>query len=265
MSSIPLTSISDTAVSVSALGLGTVKFGRNEEVKYPEGFEIPDDKQVLKLLSQAHEAGINLLDTAPAYGTAQERIGELVGNDDDWIISSKVGERFANGVSEYIYTADETRSTVENSLRTLKRDALDIVLIHSNGDDMHVLKQTDVMETLLKLKDEGKVRATGVSSKTVEGGLYALQHLDIVMCMYNLIETDELPIIEKAAELNKGIFIKKGLMSGHLNKANTENPLQASYDHIFGQPGVSSLIVGTINPKHLQQNIDALMNSPVAA
>lgn len=259
---IPLKSIADTGLLVSALGLGTVKFGRNEEVKYPQGFEIPDDEQVLKLLSQAHDAGINLLDTAPAYGTAQQRLGQLVGNDESWIISSKVGERFANGRSEYIYTAEETCSAVENSLRILRREALDIVLIHSNGDDMHILQETAVPETLLKLKTQGKIRAVGISSKTVEGGLYALQSFDIVMCMYNLVETGELPVIEKAAELDKGIFIKKGLMSGHLNQANTDNPLQASYDHIFREPGVSSLIVGTINADHLRQNIDALLNSP---
>ncbi|MCW8964085.1 MAG: aldo/keto reductase [Gammaproteobacteria bacterium] len=254
----PHVKIADTGLSVSRLGLGTVKFGRNEEVKYPESFEIPDDQQVLALLSQAHDAGINLLDTAPAYGSAQQRLGKLVGNNDDWLICSKVGERFANGISEYVYTEAETRQTVENSLRDLKREALDIVLIHSNGDDLHVLQETPVMETLLRLKQEGKIRAAGVSSKTVAGGLLALQHLDVVMCMYNLLETDELPVILAASESDKGIFIKKGLMSGHLDKASQDNPLLASYRHIFAQPGVSSLIVGTINPQHLQQNIDAL-------
>jgi len=258
MSNIPHKLIADTGLSVSMLGLGTVKFGRNEEVKYPEQFEIPNDQHVMTLLSQAQDAGINLLDTAPAYGTAQQRLGKLVGNSKDWLICSKVGERFVGGVSEYVYTEAETRQTVENSLRELNREALDIVLIHSNGDDMHVLQETDVMETLLRLKEEGKLRATGISSKTVEGGLLALQHLDVVMCMYNLLETGELPVIEAAAEQNKGIFIKKGLMSGHLNKATQDNPLLASYQHIFAHPGITSMIVGTINPEHLQQNIDTL-------
>lgn len=259
MSNIPHKPIANTGLEVSMLGLGTVKFGRNEDVKYPEHFEIPDDQQVLALLSQAHDAGINLLDTAPAYGTAQQRLGKLVGNSEDWLICSKVGERFINGVSEYIYTEAETRQTVENSLRELNRDVLDIVLIHSDGDDMHVLQETDVMETLLRLKEEGKIRATGISSKTVEGGLLALQHLDVVMCMYNLLEVNELPVIEAASEQGKGIFVKKGLMSGHLGKAERDNPLLASYQHIFAQTGVSSMIVGTINPKHLAQNIEALL------
>ena len=200
MSSIPHVNLADTGLSVSQLGLGTVKFGRNEDVKYPQAFEIPDDKQVLALLSQAHEAGINLLDTAPAYGSAQQRLGTLIGNSDDWLICSKVGERFANGVSEYIYTKEETRQTVENSLRELNREALDIVLIHSNGDDLHVLQQTPVVETLLRMKEAGKIRAVGISSKTVEGGLLALQQLDVVMCMYNLQEQSELQVIEAASQ-----------------------------------------------------------------
>jgi aryl-alcohol dehydrogenase-like predicted oxidoreductase len=259
MPDIPQKPVADTGLSVSMLGLGTVKFGRNQEVKYPERFDIPDDQQVIALLSQAHDAGINLLDTAPAYGNAQQRLGKLIGNSDDWVICSKVGERFSNGVSEYIYTEEVTRQTVENSLRELNRESLDIVLVHSNGNDLHILQHTPVMETLLRLKQEGKVKATGISSKTVEGGLYALQHMDIVMCMYNLQESAELPVIQTAQEQGKAIFIKKGLMSGHMNKTDSGNPLLDSYQHIFAQGGVTSLIVGTINPKHLQQNIDSLL------
>lgn len=259
MPNLPQKPVADTGLNVSMLGLGTVKFGRNEEVKYPESFEIPDDDQVIALLSQAHDAGINLLDTAPAYGTAQQRLGRLVGNSSDWVICSKVGERFTNGVSEYIYSEVETRQTIENSLRELKRETLDIVLIHSSGDDLYVLEQTPVMETLLQMKQEGKIRATGISSKTVEGGLLALQHLDVVMCMYNLQERDELPVIQAAAEQDKAVFIKKGLMSGHLHKADEDDPLLASYQHIFAQQGVTSLIVGTINPRHLMQNVETLL------
>jgi len=65
--------ISDTGIAVSPLGLGTVKMGRNTAVKYPRHFEIPDDKQVQNVLSQAWELGINLLDTAPAYGNSEQR------------------------------------------------------------------------------------------------------------------------------------------------------------------------------------------------
>lgn len=250
--------IADTGLVVSQLGLGTVKFGRNQAVKYPQEFEIPDDRHVMTLLSQAQDAGINLLDTAPAYGTAQQRLGRIVGRDDSWVICSKVGERFTGGQSKYLYTEEETRTTVDTSLQELRRETLDIVLIHSGGNDMKILQDTPVLETLLSLKEEGKVRAIGISSKTVEGGLYALKYMDVVMCMYNLVQTAELPVIQAAGEMNKAVFIKKGLMSGHLDNSTSDDPLQASYDHIFAQSGVSSLIVGTISHEHLAQNIHAL-------
>jgi len=68
-----------TGLEVSALGLGTVKFGRNTGVKYPAGFELPSAAEIGELLAVARDLGINLLDTAPAYGSSEERIGKSVG------------------------------------------------------------------------------------------------------------------------------------------------------------------------------------------
>ena len=71
----------------------TVKLGRNDGVKYPEPFSIPDDKEAHALLAAAKSLGINLIDTAPAYGTSEERLGTLLaGEREDWIICTKVGE-----------------------------------------------------------------------------------------------------------------------------------------------------------------------------
>ena len=58
--------------AVSALGLGTVKFGRNRGVKYPsdDGFRLPSDREIETLLDTVLASGIDLLDTAPAYGSA---------------------------------------------------------------------------------------------------------------------------------------------------------------------------------------------------
>ncbi|HHH13074.1 MAG TPA: aldo/keto reductase, partial [Thiolapillus brandeum] len=55
--------LGSTGIEVSPLGLGTVKIGRNQQVKYPRGFELPDDAQVERLLWLARELGINLVDT----------------------------------------------------------------------------------------------------------------------------------------------------------------------------------------------------------
>ena len=71
-------SLGATGLRVSPLGLGTVKFGRNRGVKYPRTFELPTDRAILNLLETAWESGINLLDTAPAYGASEERLGRLL-------------------------------------------------------------------------------------------------------------------------------------------------------------------------------------------
>ena len=63
--------IAGTDIKVSPLGFGTVKLGRDQGVKYPAGFKIPDDREAVVLLDQAQSLGINLLDTAPAYGAVK--------------------------------------------------------------------------------------------------------------------------------------------------------------------------------------------------
>ena len=63
---------------ISRLGLGTVKLGRDQGVRYPTGVRIPDNRAAGHLLDVASELGINLLDTAPAYGSSEERLGALL-------------------------------------------------------------------------------------------------------------------------------------------------------------------------------------------
>src|SRR5271156_1710204 len=110
----------NTGLSVSKLGLGTVKFGRNQQVNYPEAFELPSDQTILTLLASAKELGINLLDTAPAYGASEERLGKLlIGQRDAWIISTKVGEEFSHGKSHYDFTPEHIRASIQRSLKHL--------------------------------------------------------------------------------------------------------------------------------------------------
>ena len=248
--------LGSTGIRVSPLGLGTVKFGRNRQVKYPSAFELPSDDEILDLLGLARELGINLLDTAPAYGSSQERLGRLLGaRRDEWVIVSKVGEIFEDGESRFDFSFDYTVATVEQSLRTLNTDYLDCVLIHSDGHDLRILEQEGVVDALRELKRRGLIRSHGMSSKTVAGGLRVVRELDVVMATCNLDYNAELPVLEAAARQGKGVLIKKGLMSGHVRG---QAGVRDSFAHVFAQPGVSSMIVGTINPVHLSDNVRAL-------
>lgn len=247
-----LRALGDTGIAVSPLGLGTVKIGRNQQVKYPAGFELPDDAAVRNLLAVARDCGINLIDTAPAYGTSMQRLGQLLPKREEWVIVSKVGEFFEQGESHFDFSYKTTLRVVEESLRTLRRDTIDAVLIHSDGNDLHILEREGAPDALRELKERGLIRAHGLSIKTAEGGLKTVAEMDLVMATCNPAYREEIPVLEAAAIHNKGVLIKKGLQSGHAAS------IEESLAFIFSQPAVSSLIVGTINPDHLRQNVAAL-------
>ena len=244
-----------TGISVSPYGIGSVKFGRNEQVKYPNSFELPSDKELLNLLALAKNYGVNLIDTAPAYGIAQKRIGRLLKSERlDWVYVSKVGENF-DKKSSFDFSGASAIRTIKNTLCELKTDFLDVILIHSDGSDIDILEESDLVETLLKLKEEGLVRAVGMSPKTTLGGLRCLEHLDVAMVTLNIQDSKNLPVITRASEQEKGILIKKGFCSGHINN---QSEIDESLSYIFEQNGVSSLVVGTINESHMQDNLESL-------
>ncbi|WP_017902036.1 aldo/keto reductase [Pseudomonas asplenii] len=248
--------LGSTGLNVSPLGLGTVKLGRDQGVKYPSGFQIPDDDEARQLLKLTRDLGINLIDTAPAYGRSEERLGPLLrGQRHEWVIVSKVGEEFEAGQSRHDFSAGHTRLSVERSLQRLETDFIDLVLVHSDGNDLAILEGSDVYQTLSELKREGKIRAFGFSGKTVEGGLRALEQGDCAMITYNLNEQAERPVIDYAAAHGKAILVKKALASGHACLSPGIDPVRASFELLFEHPGVASAIVGTINPLHLAHNV----------
>ncbi len=241
--------LGDTGIEVSPLGLGTVKLGRDRQVKYPRGFRIPDDAEARELLSLAADLGINLLDTAPAYGVAEERLGRLLpGPRERWVIVSKAGEQFRDGRSFFDFSFDGIVHSVERSLRDLRSDYLDAVLIHSNGDDLAILDDSGAVDALESLKQRGLIRAHGMSSKTVAGGLAVVERLDIVMATCNTAHTEEIPVLLEARRRRKGVLVKKALQSGH------DNDVASAMRFIFSQPGVGAIIIGTINTAHLRDN-----------
>lgn len=251
---LPRRPLGSTGLNASVLGLGTVKFGRNQKIRYPT-FELPSDEAIYALLDDACSYGINLLDTAPAYGISEERLGQLLGTRrNDFILVTKTGEEFANGESTYYFTAEHTRLSVERSLKRLKTNRLDCVLVHCHRDDLSILRDTPVLETLRQYKDRGDIRSFGASTYTIGGGIYAAEHSDVVMVSYSADYRDEEPVVRRAAELNKGVLIKKGLGSGALAATRS---LDENLRPVFALNGVSSLIVGTINRDHLRENVRA--------
>lgn len=247
------------AALFSRLGWGTVKIGRNTGVKYPggDGFTLPDDQTVSRLLDLCLAGGVTVLDTAPAYGHAEERLGQLLGpRRDKFFLVSKTGEEYSNGQSEYIFTAAHTRASVERSLARLKTDYLDAVLVHSNRDDLAVVEKTDVLPTLQRLREEGKIGLIGVSTYTVAGGTAALAVADAVMVTYHRNYREEEPVIAAARQQGKVVLVKKALSSGH-----SADPA-ADLRFVLGTPGVTCAVIGSRSEKNIISNINALSGHP---
>lgn len=254
--------VGNSGVSLSALSLGTVKFGRNQGVKYPGSFELPDDRALEELLAVALENGVTTLDTAPAYGIAEERLGKLIKQRRQWQIISKAGEFFdpASGKSHYDFRPASLNKSLETTLRRLGTDHLDCWLLHSDGNDCENLND-DVINTLLKAKQAGKARCVGASTKTIAGGRQALEQLDCIMMAASLEHKQEQALFRVAEQLNKGLLLKKIYDSGWaLTQADKQQVMQKTLATLFDCPAVSSAVVGTINPVHLKENINAYLN-----
>ncbi len=245
---LPLRLLGNSGLEVSALALGTVKFGRTAGLKYAQAFALPSDAELQELLHTARTLGVNLLDTAPAYGSSEARLGQLLGQQrSDWLLCSKVGEQFSEQGSSYDFRAEIVAPSIEASLRRLNTDYLDIALIHSDGNDLQILEQARTLDALLELKQAGLVRAVGMSHKTLAGGRRALAlGADVLMTELNSARREMAPLIAECAAQNVGVLIKKALGSGH---AGAE-----SLAYVAGCEGVSSIVVGTINKAHLQEN-----------
>lgn len=245
-----------TDLLISPLSLGTVKFGRTEGVHYPEQFILPSDQVIADLIYLARDVGINCLDTAPAYGASEERLGQFFKKNNvrqQFILATKAGEQFQNGESQFNFSKDAIVRSIDLSLKKLNTDYLDILLIHSHGKDLELLN-SEVLNTLFAMKKQGKIRFFGMSSKTVEGGIASLEWCDLAMVTLNMQYTEELPVIEKAYEEKKGILIKKAFGSGHLFKTIA---LKEQLKFIFEIKGISSIVIGTINFDHLRESAQA--------
>lgn len=238
-----------TNLDVSPIGFGAFKIGRNEKIKYPTAYDLPDDEQVDRLLNAVLDMGINFIDTAPAYGLSEKRIGDCIGQRrHQFVLSTKVGETFEAGQSTYCYEPDHVRMSIERSLRRLDTDVIDIVFIHSRGDDLELQQKTDIVPTLQDMRRRGLVRAIGLSGKTVAGAQAALQWADVLMVEYHINDRSHEDVITAATARGVGVVCKKGLQSGHLAPG-------PAIEFVLTNPGVASMVIGGLSVDHLRDNI----------
>jgi aryl-alcohol dehydrogenase-like predicted oxidoreductase len=162
-----------------------------------------DEKRSIESLRASIDAGINLIDTAPAYGfgISEEFIGKAIaGRRDNVVLATKAGLRWdiakgmkfkeRDGVTLYRYLGPESiREEIERSLKRLKIETIDLYQTHWQDPTTPI---GETMQTLLDLKKEGKIRAIGVSNCTVAQvkEYQAVGPLDCVQERYSMMDRD---------------------------------------------------------------------------
>lgn len=144
------TRLGKTELNVSRLGFGGAEIG----------FFGEKQETVNDLLNSAIDAGLNLVDTAAAYWTSEKMIGQAIGDRrKDIVLISKCGA--VDGFSRSDWSKKGILKTIENSLKLLKTDYLDVAQLHSC--DSEIIKRGEVIEALIVAKEKGYARYAGYS------------------------------------------------------------------------------------------------------
>lgn len=207
-----------------------------------------DERRSIETILAALERGITLIDTAPVYGfgVSEEIVGKALeefGNRDQVVLSTKVGLEWRDGKVFRNSTPERIRKEVEDSLRRLRVERIDIYHVHW-PDPLVPYEKT--AETLQKLKEEGKIAAAAVSNYDPQQ-MEAFRKettLSVLQPPYNLfergIESEILPYCQKpdrkVALMTYGALCR-GLLSGRMTGDTTfgEGDLR-SWDPKFTEP-----------------------------
>ena len=187
-----------TDMEFSVLGFGGAEIGWNGESL----------ETVETLLNSALDAGLNVIDTAAAYKTSEELIGRAVGKRrNDFYLLTKCGALDAFTRSDW--SKKGILETIENSLRKLKTDYLDIAQLHSCSAE--ILKRGEAIEGLLRAQEKGYTRYIGYSGDN-EDAKTALE-MDVFDSLQTSVSiADQSPIdgnIKLAKEKNIGVIAKR--------------------------------------------------------
>ncbi len=172
-------------LTVNRLGFGAMRLPQRGAVFAPEA--VPGDRdQAIKVLRRAVELGVNHIDTAAFYFSSLRSANELINTalspyPDDLVIATKVGpRRDPSGEWLPLATPDQLRGQVEENLRQLGRDCLDLVNLRLSGLD----SIADHFGALAELRDAGLIRHLGVSNARPEH-LAQAKAIAPVVCVQN--------------------------------------------------------------------------------
>lgn len=291
---IPTRALGRTGAEVTVLGYGAM------ELRGPPRGPVIEDADAGRLLNAVLDEGITLIDTSIDYGRSEELIGRhLSARRGEYFLASKCGclpttPADARPPYPHDYTARNVRAGVEQSLRRLQTDHLDLVQVHMSPS-REQLRDDGTVEEMVRLRDEGKVRFLGMSgiepnlADHIEMGVF-----DVFQIPYSALQRGHEALVAAAARGGAGALIRGGVARGTASedKAWSVRPLSggdapaeqtwqaAGLDELLEDgmsrhdfilrftlslPGLSSTIVGTSSLDHLRTNVAAAARGPLAA
>ena len=204
-----------TGIRISVVGLGTWGMGGDR-------YGCADDVESRRAILRALELGVNHIDTAPIYGNgrSEEVVGKAIaGRRHEVVLATKVG-MFPGGRANFDYSGATVTREVEESLRRLGTDYLDVYYLHSPDEGLY---RDDGLEALVRLKEQGKIRAAGFSVMSMDEGIPQAMRLieqgdvDVIQQAYRLLYT--LPARELfplALARNVGVIARENFYFGFL-------------------------------------------------
>ncbi len=234
-------------VSVLAFGTGTHGWGGRSE---QTGLGIDG---LTRLLRSAFELGINFWDAADAYGSHQHIARALQGvQRDRVVIATKTTAQ----------SASQATRDVERFLRELRTEFLDIVLLHCMTRADWTGTHAEAMEALSKSKEQGKVRAVGVSCHSLGALRTALETewAQVVLVRINMAgvhmdapPSEVAPLLGKLYASGKAIYAMKVLGCGQL----AHNP-RGAIDYVLRLGTVHSIVIGMSSYEQLLANVSTV-------
>lgn len=258
-----------TDMDVSPLGFGGAEIGSLDTL----------ETRVDRLLNSALDAGVNVIDTAACYADSEEKIGHTIGHRrSEYFLFTKCGH--VSGLEGVDWEPDLIRRSIERSLRRLKTDRVDLVMLHSCGSD--ILKVGEATAALQDARDRGQTRYIGYSGdgeaafEAVSSGLF-----DVLETSINIADQQALDhVLPLATEKGMGVIAKRPIANvvwqavserdtNEYRRPYFRRLKQLDYPFLTGDvetgvdialrftlscPGVHTAIVGTAKPEHWQQD-----------
>lgn len=263
-----------TGYEVTAMGFGGMEL------------HFLNEESAVRLLNRALDLGINYIDTSPEYAMSEYYIGKaIVGRRDEFILATKCGDNMTGQGALYRFDKETILSNVEESLRLMKTDYIDVLQLHGVIPEYFPDGSfEEVLDTLREIKKSGKVRCMGLTVCNKQEGMYGYpagygynsvlrfapyEEIDVIQMVYGgLTRLSEDVIQEAYIRYGTGIvargIVKKydptyteriavAKLSELCEEGETVNDFLIRY--AITHPGLSSVVVGTKDISHLEHNV----------